>query len=442
MRPLKSLTLETIVDLLATTFGDVDDPRATDQLSYSLSDTLLSGFAVMFFQHPSLLQFQRAMEKKRRRCNLQTIFGVHEIPSDTQLRELLDGVKPESLRGVLPQLWAKVRRAGWGSRFTTTFPSGEHKGTYDTVARDGREYFRSTKIQCPHCLRQFDPQGRVHYSHKIVGATVVRAGSPQVLPLDGEEVRNATAQSAPQDCEVTAGKRLITRVRREHPQLALIMIGDDLYSHVPFVEQLQELRQPYVLVAKPNSHPTLIAAVAAAEGTEQSQTGQWTEGSDARQRTYTYRFVRQVPLALESAVRVTYVEVWEHSASGQQLYHNSWITDLDVDAANVAVVVHSGRTRWKIENEPFNVHKNHGYDLTHNYGHGQQHLSMVFYLLNLLAYVTHVVLALGDRLYQRCRTQESRRELWNALRTLVNAFLVASWSSLLEIYLEEPDASP
>ncbi len=282
----------------------------------------------------------------------------------------------------------------------------------------------------------------MHYSHKIVGATVVRAGSHQVRPLEVEEVRNATAQSAPQDCEVTAGKRLITRVRREHPQLALIMIGDDLYSHVPFVEQLQELRQHYVLVAKPNSHPTLIAAVAAAEGTEQSQTGQWTEGSDARQRTYTYRFVRQVPLALESAVRVTYVEVWEHSASGQPLYHNSWITDLDVDAAKVAVVVHIGRTRWKIETEQCNVHKNHGYDLTHNYGHGQQHLSMVFYLLNLLAYVTPVVLALGDRLYQRCRTQESRRELWNALRTLVNAFLVASWSSLLEIYLEEPDASP
>jgi DNA-binding response OmpR family regulator len=275
-----------------------------------------------------------------------------------------------------------------------------------------------------------------------VGATVVRAGSQQVLPLEVEEVRNATAESAPQDCELTAGKRLITRVRREHPQMALIMIGDDLYSHAPFVEQLQELRQHYVLVAKPNSHPTLIAAVAAAAGTEQCQTGQWTEGSGARQRTYTYRLVRQVLLALESAVRVIYVEVWEHRASGQQLYHNSWITDLDVDTAHVAVVIHIGRTRWKIENEQFNVHKNHGYDLTHNYGHGQQNLSMVFYLLNLLAYVTHVVLALGDRLYQRCRAQESHRELWNALRTLVNAFLVESWRRLLQVYLEEPDASP
>ena len=141
MRPLKSLTLEAIVDLLATTFGAVDDPRAAEQLSYPLHDTLMSGFAVMFFQHASLLQFQRAMEKKRRRCNLQTMFGVHEVPSDTQMREILDEVQPESLRSVLPQLWEKVRRAGWGGRFTTTLPSGQHQGTYYTVALDGSEYF-------------------------------------------------------------------------------------------------------------------------------------------------------------------------------------------------------------------------------------------------------------------------------------------------------------
>jgi len=224
--------------------------------------------------------------------------------------------------------------------------------------------------------------------------------------------------------------------------MAQIVIGDDLYAHVPFVEQLQQQRQHYMLVAKPTSHPTLMAAVAAAEGANLSQTGQWTEGKGARQKTSTYRCVRQVPLALESAVRVNYLEVWERSGGGELLYHNSWITDLAVDATPVAVVVQIGRTRWKIENEQFNVHKNHGYELTHNYGHGQQTLSMVFYLLNLLAYVTHAILALGDRPSQRCRTQESRRELWNALRTLVNALLVESWEHLLQVYLEEADASP
>jgi len=117
MRPLKSLTLEAIVDLLATTFGAVADARAVEQLRYPLQDTLMSGFAMMFFQHASLLQFQRAMEQKRGRCNLQTIFGVHEVPSDTQMREILDGVEVESVRPLLPQLWEQA----WSShRIRTT----------------------------------------------------------------------------------------------------------------------------------------------------------------------------------------------------------------------------------------------------------------------------------------------------------------------------------
>lgn len=442
MRPLKSLTLEAMVDFLATTFRVLEDARAVDQLTYPLHDTLLSGFALMFFQHPSLLQFQRAMKQKRRRCNLESIFGVHDVPSDTQMREILDGVDPEVLRALLPQLWEKVRRAGWGHRFTTTLPSGQQQGTYYTVALDGSEYFHSTTIQCPHCLRQPDAKGRVHYSHLVVGATLVRAGSHQVLPLDAEEVGNPTAESHPQDCELTAGKRLIARLRREHSQMALIVIGDDLYSHSPFVEQLQQLRLPYVLVAKPASHPTLMAAVAAAEAPGISQQGQWDEGSGARRHRYTYRLVRQLPLAMESPVRVTYVEVWERNPGGTLLYHNSWITDLEVTAENVAVVVTIGRTRWKIENEQFNVQKNHGYELTHNYGHGQQTLSRVFYLLNLLAYVTHVIIELGDQLYQRCRAQESRRELWAALRTTLNILFLESWSHLLRVYLEEAEASP
>jgi hypothetical protein len=76
-----------------------------------------------------------------------------------------------------------------------------------------------------------------------------------------------------------------------------------------------------------------------------------------------------------------------------------------------------------IENEQCNVQKNHGYELEHNYGHGQQTLSMVFSLLNLLALVAHVILERGDRLYQRCLATTSRRELWHTFRTTMRMLL-------------------
>jgi hypothetical protein len=106
------MTLEAVIGRLSVAFGRVAEDRAANRIDYSRHDTLMSGFALMFFQHPSLLQFQRAMKKNRQRCNLETVFGVTEVPSDTQMREILDGVPVEPVRRLLSDLFEGVRRAG------------------------------------------------------------------------------------------------------------------------------------------------------------------------------------------------------------------------------------------------------------------------------------------------------------------------------------------
>jgi hypothetical protein len=92
--------------------------------------------------------------------------------------------------------------------------------------------------------------------------------------------------------------------------------------------------------------------------------------------------------------------------------------------------------------EQCNVHKNHGYEFEHHYGHGKQTLSMVFYLLNLLAFIAHVLLERGDRLYQRCLATTSRRELWHTLRLAMRMILVRAWADFLLLYLDEAGPSP
>lgn len=99
--------------------------------------------------------------------------------------------------------------------------------------------------------------GEVHYSHPVVAATLVKAGTPRILPLDAEAVRNTDGR-AKQDCELNAGKRLIRRRRHDHRPMPIIVTGDDLYAHEPFVDELTELRLGYVLVAKPKSHKELF----------------------------------------------------------------------------------------------------------------------------------------------------------------------------------------
>lgn len=106
-----------------------------------------------------------------------------------------------------------MRRVGWTTRFVTEL-GGEK---YYPVVLDGSEYFHSTQIHCPHCLHQRQANGEPHYSHLVVSATVTRAGSHAILPLDVEEVRNG-AEPEPQDWELTAAKRLVKRLRTEHRQ--------------------------------------------------------------------------------------------------------------------------------------------------------------------------------------------------------------------------------
>src|SRR5512132_335883 len=117
MRPLKKLTFEAFRDEVATTFAQLADPRDPSRRTWEMPAVLMSAFAMLFFQHPSLLEYQRRMQKQTGRSNLQCVFQVKEIPSDTQMREILDGVPTEPLRRVLPQTFEQMRRIGWTARF-------------------------------------------------------------------------------------------------------------------------------------------------------------------------------------------------------------------------------------------------------------------------------------------------------------------------------------
>jgi hypothetical protein len=67
---------------------------------------------------------------------------------------------------------------------------------------------------------------------------------------------------------------------------------------------------------------------------------------------------------------------------------------------------------------------------------------MVFYWLNLLAFIAYGILERGDRLYQHCLATTSWRELWNTLHTAMRMILVTAWADFLVIYLDEAGPSP
>ena len=389
---------------------------------YSLRDCYLSSFAMFFLQDPSLLEFQRRFQDQVQRNNLSTVFGVQQIPSDTRLREIVDNQPWEPLGGVFGEYVSRAQRSKVLERF-------QYLGGQYLLTLDGSEYFHSEAIDCAGCLHRSKSDGTVESYHQILQPALVHPALRQVLPLAPEFIRKQDGGSK-QDCETNAAKRAIHRIRQEHRQLAIILVGDSLYSTTPMILEMLRLRYSFLLVAKPEDHKSLFQDI---EGLRRGGRLDRLEVPGPKGKRYVYEWVEGVPLgASPNSPLVNWVQLAIHDPQDKVSYRCSWVTDIEVTKQNVQEVVRGGRARWKIENETFNTLKNQGYHLEHNFGHGRQYLSEAFFLLNLLAFFFHQVHELVDELYQKARAGFSaRREYWNAIRAVFRLFMFDAWDQVL-----------
>ena len=407
---------------------NLPDGRQRD-IKYTMHDCMMSGFAMMFYQDSSLLQFQRRLQQAIHKNNLTTLFTVKSIPKDSQMRSVIDEVQSQELEPIFEDFFKPLQRGKYLESYRVF-------DKYYIISMDGSGYFSSDKICCPGCLQK-KKKGKVRYEHQIVQGALMHPDKRQVIPLAPEEVSN-TDGTQKQDCESNAGKRLLQKIRKAHPKLPIIIVGDSLYSKQPFIEELKAKGMRYVLVAKEQDHKILIEWV-----NEQRQLGEVSrlEAKDHRGRVHRYEWINEMPLNGNKETNfVNYFEYWIINDEGKVTYHNSWVTDFKVEQDNVSQLVRIGRCRWKIENEVFNTLKNQGYHIEHNYGHGKKHLSMNFFLLNLLAFFMHQIFELADKLYQQCRKElGSKKELWNNLRSVIRMLIFPDWQTLLRRVLNPDD---
>lgn len=97
MHVKKHLGFSALRKIISKRLREIEDCRQQGKVDYTLHDCAMSAFAMMFFQDPSVLEFQRRMQESINRNNLQTMFNVASIPKDTQLRDVLDQCPTDKL---------------------------------------------------------------------------------------------------------------------------------------------------------------------------------------------------------------------------------------------------------------------------------------------------------------------------------------------------------
>jgi hypothetical protein len=414
-RQRRHLHFDALVRRVRTRFEQLPDQRRDPY--FSLADTLMAGLALYSLKDPSLLAFQRrALDQ-----NLRSVFGLQAIPCDTQMRTILDDVGPDGIRPLFKDIFRSLQR-GKVLEDYVFLPEGY------LVALDGVEYFRSSKVHCQHCLTCQHKNGELSYYHQMLAAVILHPDLPEVIPLAPEPIQRQDGDNK-NDCERNAARRWLRRFRRDHPHLNVVLVEDALFSNAPHIRALQEANVHFILGVKPGDHQHLFEQVAQRQRVGQAEVLELTDAKTGVCRRYTFLH----DLAINDSnqeVRVNFLKYEEIQRDGER-HEWTWVTDLELTAANVERVARAGRARWHIENETFNTLKNQGYHFEHNYGHGQNNLAVVLALLMLLAFLIDQVQQKCNPLFRAAWKKKGPKcALWEAVRSLFSSFTVLSMRAI------------
>jgi hypothetical protein len=116
LRPApQDLSGDSLFQLIRSRFDTLSDPRARE-VEIPLGDALMSAFAMFSLKDPSLLAFDQ--RRRNPQDNFRTLYGITHVPSDTQMRSLLDPLDPTELRPVFRDFFRRVQRS-WNASSTS-----------------------------------------------------------------------------------------------------------------------------------------------------------------------------------------------------------------------------------------------------------------------------------------------------------------------------------
>lgn len=414
------LSKDAQIAVLRRTFEMIPDRRRRGG-QIPLSDVLMSGYAVFDLKDPSLLAFDD--RRCREAANLERIYGISQVACDTQMRTLLDTVDPKLLRANFRAITAQLQRGKALQQLTY------YKGYY-LLSMDGTGSYSSKKVKSASCQVKKHRNGTETYYQQVLGAALVHPDHKVVIPLAPEMIIPQDGSNK-NDCERSGAKRFLPEFRADYPKLPVIVVEDGLSSNGPHIRDLQEHNMRFILGAKPGDHPLLFNNVY--EAVEQGTATTFTQIDPKNPEIiHTFCFLNETPLnQANEDLRVNFLVYEEYDTKTKKRQIFSWVTDIPITEENAYILMRGGRCRWKIENETFNTLKNQGYHFEHNFGLGKEHLSEVFVMLMMLAFLIDQTQQLCSPLFQAAlQNAGSKRALWDQQRSLFHSYKLDSMAMI------------
>lgn len=297
--------------------------------------------------------------------NIYRVLGLEEkdsLPHYVTINECLSRLDHKELEKVRKKMIYGIIRK-------RSFEYGKFLGEEWLVIVDATQLFCFKERHCEHCLTKTinrgTPEEKTIYYHQVLEAKLV-LGDDMIVSLATEFIENPKANASKQDCELTSFKRLAETVKREYKRLPICLLADSLYANDSVFQICRKNKWDFLIRYKEGSIPSIME-----EYREIVDMGEMGEKLREKEEIY-----RRKP-NLKQKLQIRWVNGIEYKKnpihvlelkierSGKLYQQCTWLSSMEIEEEVAEEMVETGRKRWLIENEGFNIQKNHRYMITH-----------------------------------------------------------------------------
>jgi len=393
----------------------IEDPRLKSS-DYELAAHLTACLAMFLFKTGSRNEYNQKRENLQFQKNYKKLFGFSMPHGDSvhNVIKLLDESQLEQLNQKMVQILLKRK----------VFHKSRYRHHWFRIAIDGTGVVSFDHQHCQKCLHQTSTKGKTTYSHKVLDARLVTPNGFSIS-IASEWIENPEAYNK-QDCERKAFTRLAIKLKKAYPRLPLIILADGLYPYEGFFAICKTNQWAYQLTFKQGNLQTVWNKVYAEQlihpdnhfsercySSGQKVVDQdfsWVNDIDYRGYTLNWLECCETTTAIKDKDGIR-----EEIATTTYFVH---ITDLPLNKKNSANSSHTGRLRWKIENEGFNTLKNGGYALTHKWARTSYPALKNYFQLMQMGYLINQLMVKSIKFqekFMQAKNHPTLQSLWDDL---------------------------
>ena len=267
------------------------------------------------------------------------------------------------------QNWKNTKKMIYAILRKRSFEYGRFLGEKWLVIVDATQLFSFKDRHCEHCLTKTvsrgQPEERTIYYHQVLEAKLV-LGDDMIISLATEFIENSKENASKQDCELSSFKRLAETVKKEYPRLPICLLADSLYANDSVFGICRKNKWDFLIRYKEGSISSIME-----EYQEIVSMGEMEKKRLTREEIY-----RRKP-NLKQELQIRWVNGLEYKKNpihvlelkierkGKLFQSFTWLSSIEIDEDIAEEMTETGRKRWLIENEGFNIQKNHRYIITH-----------------------------------------------------------------------------